>query len=264
MNKQVMMFFALATVVFLSSALAQQPPTQPISAAACAANPGQFWQPLFQFPESPQQAQDGALWKVDYQELIAKGRLNADQANFLVKGSPKAKESQGKLVAGYVIAFNGCTQQLYVDYREAEATAPALDQAAQNEIAKAALNVAAADTAQQQQQADAPTGAVAPGAGPSTGRQIGQSVASAAGFLNPLAVLTAPAAGFIGDGVGKLFARGPRDQVKIKGAGKFSPSGSRVGFGDSYSKAYETPTRPVCRLNDGVWHKFGECEIWVE
>ena len=233
------MFLALATV-FLSSALAQSPPaqpppTQPVSAAACSSNPGQYWQPLFQFPESPEQAESGQLWKVDYQELVGKGRLTADQASFLVKGSPKASESQGKLVEGYVIAYNSCTQQLYVDYKEAEALSPTIDQ---GQIVQAALNVAAADTAQQQQ-AVAPAGAMSQGMGPSTGSQIGHSVAGIAGFANPLAFAVAPVAGFIGDRLGKLFSRGSGDYVKVPGAGRFSPTGVKMSFGDSYAKAYQ-------------------------
>lgn len=189
------MFLALAAAVFLSSAYAQ---LQPSMAAAECAEPGKTWQPLFQFPESPAQAEQ--LWKVDFQELVFKGRLSADQASFLLAQSPKAKESQGKLAAGYVIAFNPCGNQLLVDYREA--TPLAIDP---NEVVNAALRMAAPDSTQTQ-------GVVAPtpqaAQGPNVGSQIGQTVAGAIGTVNPLALLAVPVAGFVGSGIGKIVGSG--------------------------------------------------------
>lgn len=198
MNKNLTVPAALVFSVALALAQTQSPPQSPPTEQQCA-DPAKSWQPLFQFPESAQQAQSGDLWKVDFQELVNKGRLNADQANFLAKESAKAKESQGKLVSGYVIAYNPCSKQVLVDYQEGQPPST-LDQ---NEIVKAALNVAAADTAQQQ----AATAPPAPGKSPSAGTQIGQSAMGAAGFANPLAFALVPAAGYVGGGIQKGISK---------------------------------------------------------
>jgi len=199
MKKTLTVLAALVLSVVL--ALAQEPSSP--TAQQCA-DPMKTWQPLFQFPEAATQADQ--LWKVDFQELVNKGRLSADQANFLAKESAKARESQGKLVSGYVIAYNPCSKQVLIDYQEGQPPAPALDQ---TEIVKAALNVAAADTVQQQVVAVPP----APGKGPSVGTKIGQSAMSVAGFANPLALTLVPAAGYVGEGIQKGIS-------KIAGSGK--------------------------------------------
>lgn len=225
----------LVALVFSVLALAQTENAPVPGAESGACDPGKSWRPIFQFPESAQQAQTGELWKVDFQELVNKGRLSADQANFLVKESPKAKESQGKLVSGYVVAFNPCGSQLLIDYKEADSS-PVLDQ---TEVVKAALNVAAADTASQQQAAATPS--PAQGKGPNAGTKAGEAVASAASFANPLALALVPAAGYVGGGIQKA------GQTLARKARKCDPEKEWCKFGSA---------KPFSLNTKGWWRDF--------
>jgi len=99
-------------------------------------DPGNSWQSIYQFPETLEQQEAGAFWKVDYSALAESQRIRPDYVEVLNQ-VPTAKEAIGKDVSEFVIYWNRCTHHSFVEFVEYQPTVPQLPAHMEGAIVKA-------------------------------------------------------------------------------------------------------------------------------